>query len=271
MTSGYLAEVSERDAAGTVAETFADIRSLLGVPVVNLVYRHLAAEEGRLESVWAALRPNLADPAAGALALSLARSADDLRPRVEPLGPEAVRRAGVSTDECRRARATLDVYERANALNLLVAHALLAGAPGSAGAEHAPAPEPLAAADILPMADTQRLDDELRRTLEELSTAVAAPGPGVLIPSLYRHLASAPGLLPLLSETIGDALSGDALAGPASAVRERARVLALALPYPVAATSDESVRGVLERFAPAMATMLVAGRIVGEALADATG
>ena len=51
-----LAEVAGADARDGVAATYADIRATLGLPVVNLVYRHLAAEPGRLEALWADVR-----------------------------------------------------------------------------------------------------------------------------------------------------------------------------------------------------------------------
>jgi diketogulonate reductase-like aldo/keto reductase len=50
----YLAEIAEEDAEGAVAELYEDIRRVLGLPLVNLVYRHLAAV-GRLEEVWRVL------------------------------------------------------------------------------------------------------------------------------------------------------------------------------------------------------------------------
>ena len=55
-----LAEVSEKAARGSVASTYVDIRRVLGVPTVVLVYRVLAVQPGRLERVWGAIAPNLA-------------------------------------------------------------------------------------------------------------------------------------------------------------------------------------------------------------------
>lgn len=268
MTPAYLAEIAERDAAGEVAATFADIRQVLGVPVVNLIYRHLAAE-GRLEPAWAAIRPNLAHEATWALARALAQTADAVRPRVGPLDPAVILRACVSDGELARARATLAVYERANALNLLAARALVDGVPGTGMPAGAPAEaEPATGSgEILPMADPAGVGDDVRATLNAMSETLASPGQDVLIPSLYRHLASVPPLLRLLWQTAGDALAGERTAGAAAAVRRHARVLAATLPLPVEPTPDESVRRAFERFEPAMATMLVAGGVLGDAVA----
>jgi hypothetical protein len=270
VSPAYLAEVSESDATGTVAAIFDDIRTVLGVPVVNLIYRHLAADERRLESTWAAIRPNLAHAATRALALSLARTADEQRVHVDPIDPGVVLRAGVSAVDCQRARATLRVYERANALNLLAARALLDGAPGLQTESKGMDGSDVGQAEILTMADPDRVDEDVRATLHTMSEALALPGEDVLIPSLYRHLASVPPLLRLLWETTGHALAGDTLAGVASVVRGRAQALIGRLPLRVDPVSDRSVRTVLERFEPAMATLLVAGRILDDAVAGST-
>jgi hypothetical protein len=265
-----LPEVSEQEAGGRVAETYAEIRALLGVPVVNLIYRHLAAEPGRLEATWAALRPNLADPATHGLALELARDVDGTRPPVAVVEAAALAQAGVSASEHRRALATLAVYERANALNLLAVSALLEGAPGSPEAVSAARSEGGSRAGaILPMADLDALAARERAILDELSASVAGAGGDTLIPSLYRHLASSPALLRLVWETVGPALGATETARAAGLVRERAALLANRLPCSVDAIRNADLRAVLERFAPAMATMLVSGRMISEALAGA--
>ena len=57
----HLAEVSEKDAGGRIADLYDDIRRVTGVHSVALVYRALAAIPGALEMVWADLASNLAD------------------------------------------------------------------------------------------------------------------------------------------------------------------------------------------------------------------
>ena len=49
--------VSEAEARGDGARLFDDIRQVLGVPVVNLIFRHLATLPGGLAGSWGALRP----------------------------------------------------------------------------------------------------------------------------------------------------------------------------------------------------------------------
>ena len=102
-----LAEVSEQAARGSVASTYVDIRRVLGVPTVMLVYRVLAVQQGRLERVWGAIAPNLAVAATQ-------RGARMLDPpeigSVEPVPSETIARAGIDPT---RLTATLDCFDRA--------------------------------------------------------------------------------------------------------------------------------------------------------------
>jgi len=53
-----LPELAERDASGETAAIYAEIRRLGGVPMVALIFRHLATLPGALEWMWAALGPS---------------------------------------------------------------------------------------------------------------------------------------------------------------------------------------------------------------------
>jgi hypothetical protein len=79
-------EVPEGEAQGVVADIYADIRNVLGLPVVNLVYRCLAVEPTHLASIWRTLRPNLTS-----------RRADEEAPPGRNGGGA---RSGADRDEC---------------------------------------------------------------------------------------------------------------------------------------------------------------------------
>lgn len=262
----YLPEVLEREATGTVAQIYADIRTVLAVPIVNLVYRHLAVEPGRLDSVWTTLRPNLAHPGTQTLAAELARNADRARPPVVPLELQDFARSGVSTGDLSRARATLSVYERANGLNLLAMNALLRGTPGREETVRRVAPDRVRVDKILRMADLSSLGRQEQEILEKLGAAVAPAGDEALVPTLYRHLAARPRLLALILARVGHSLCASELGAAAVTVTNRATTLASRLPFRVDAVADPDVRSVLERFALIMASMLVAGRTITAAL-----
>ena len=52
-----VATISEADATGDIAALYSDIRATQGVPVVNLVWRHIAVLPGGLGWGWEALKP----------------------------------------------------------------------------------------------------------------------------------------------------------------------------------------------------------------------
>ena len=52
-----LPELSERDATGEKAAIYAEMRRLGGVPMVALIFRHLATLPGALEWAWTAIGP----------------------------------------------------------------------------------------------------------------------------------------------------------------------------------------------------------------------
>jgi hypothetical protein len=126
-----LAEVPEAVAVGSLAGVYADIRSVLGVANVVLVYRALAAQPGRLEGLWSALRPNLASAQARTLVAGLSPRAVG---GVAPGPAAAVERAALDQ---RLVLGTLCSFQRSNRLNLIGLLALLHGA---AGTGETPAP-----------------------------------------------------------------------------------------------------------------------------------
>src|SRR6185436_2132253 len=52
-----LAELAERDATGGKAAIYAELKRLGGVPMVALIFRHLATRSGVLEWAWEAIGP----------------------------------------------------------------------------------------------------------------------------------------------------------------------------------------------------------------------
>ncbi|HZR92199.1 MAG TPA: hypothetical protein VFA44_07310 [Gaiellaceae bacterium] len=259
-----LAEVPESAAAGRVAELYADIRAVLGVPVVNLVYRHLAVEPVRLASVWEALRPNLTSyPAEEASRQLIERAAVLQLNRVPPAALAAV---GISAECTRLVRATLAAYARANSRNLLGMHALLYGCSGTgaraATSEFSPGPA------VLPMVPLESADEGTSKLLHEMSAALVGDEHPVLVPSLLRHLAASPPLLALVWTVLRPA-TGEPLAHTRDAVTETARSLVARLPHPVRALERAEDRDVARRFAAAMSTLLVTGEAIRLALSEA--
>jgi hypothetical protein len=260
-----LTEVPESEALGGIAETYADIRRVLQLPVVSLVYRHLATRPGLLEEIWAALRPNFASAAAGAAAAELVAAAAP--PHVMPIPRSALAAAGLEAGRADLAAATLRAYERANSRNLLGMHVLLDGCPGT-GSDAATAPE-MEVPAILPMASVDSLPPPSSRLLDEMSLYLTGAERPLLVPSLLRHFAAEPCLLALIWTVLGPAVTGGEVTARADAVAARARTLAPRLPYPVAPLEHARARDVARRFVPTMSRMLVLGEMLKTALAEA--
>jgi hypothetical protein len=261
----YLEEISEAEATGRVAELYADIRAVIGLPLVNLVYRHLAAT-GRLEDAWSALRPNLTHPALAEGAAELAAIAGT--DAVARLSLVALRAVGVE-GELPGARATLEAYNHANSRNLIALTALLHGAEGTpspASTAGRPVARPPDGATLLPMASLDALPEPTGALLDEMAVAFAARGQTALVPGLFRHFAHEPALLALCWTVLRPAVNGGVVARRGNLVALRARALAAALPNRVNPAEDEQTRVVLSRFVATIPRMLVAGVALRAAL-----
>ena len=250
-------EVPEAIATGAVAAVYADIRRVLGVPFVALVFRVLASEPGRLEAIWADLGPNLGSDVAARAAKRLV---------VQPPANLGLRRGGHGPNlDSAAAVATLRAYHHTNALNLIGLAALLDGVEGPRAPGHAPSaqrPEET----ILPMADLSALPRRTVALLEEMSAPIAGPERPIVIPSLFRHFAHDHPDLEFIWTTIRAQVEApDFSEGTAVTVR-RARRLASSLPFRVRRVEDPESRRIAERFTRTIAAMLVVGSLVELAL-----
>jgi hypothetical protein len=207
-----LAELREEQAPPEIAALYAALRQATGVPLVNLIHRHLATLPGVLPWVWQAIRPPLQD---GRLAGARERLAAALP--LPPLGrvPEAAwQAAGLAAADRPRIAALAEVYNRGNLTNLILLTALrrsLEGVPLEAVQTAAaipppamlPAPPPLPRAGALPEASLA-----LARGLAVRHGRLE----GGIIPSLYLHLGHWPGLLAALPAWLDPLLDPAALA-----------------------------------------------------------
>ena len=94
MTSSALMNISdpvpaitEAGATGEIAAIFADIRLVLGVDVVNLIWRHLATIPGALPWAWGTLRPLYADGSIAAEAAALQTQPENQPAAIHGIGP----------------------------------------------------------------------------------------------------------------------------------------------------------------------------------------
>jgi hypothetical protein len=199
--SDPVAAITEATATGEVAVIFADIRLVLGVDVVNLIWRHLATLPGALPWAWGVLRPLYTDGTIGGEAIGLHNSLG--MPELPAFPPEVFASAGLVSSDLSSIRNVLAAYDRTNAMALVALSALLislddkpssinTGLSADAKPLH-PAPPTLPLPVLLNLSDLSPATAELVQTLNRLGTRRGSP----ILASMYRHLAHWPTYLAL--------------------------------------------------------------------------
>ncbi len=191
-----LAELPEHAATGETAAIYAALRHALGVPMVNLVFRHMATVPACLSWAWRCLAPVYANEtihsAGAAMAAVIDGSATPLERDLDgmPL-------AGIVD--------TLDAYIRANPINCIGLGLLVRALNGQADPAALPdrgrpatvTPIPT----ILPMADLAQLPESTLADLRRAATAIHREESPV-IPSILRHFAPWPELLRMIGDRL---------------------------------------------------------------------
>lgn len=266
--------IPEAEATGEIAALYADIRAALGVPVVNLIWRNLAATPGALAWAWGAVKPLYVDGVIRTEARALRRS--QRLPACPGFAGSSLRAAGVSEADEAAIRRVIAAYDRSNALNLLALLALLGrlrgeSPPDGALPDKGDAPEPAQEGGlpaILSLDDIAPETAELARDLNRLG----ARGRDHIMVSMPRHLAHWPGFLALYRSLIAPLDADGRLATCIDAVfadgeRRAAGLLAQmgAMAPPDAAirdavehTLEDFARNAISRMIPVTALLLAA-------------
>jgi hypothetical protein len=236
--------ISEAEATGAIADLYADIRATLGVPIVNLIWRNLAAIPGGLAWAWGSVRPLYA--AGQVLNEARALRAGQALPAMPRLPDGALRACGVDAAAEKTIRAILDSYDRSNALNLVTLLALLArlrDEPAAAGFARPPssedrrattrapgagAPAPHVAPELpvaAPLPPLLALDQVAADTaaLVRAVNRLGAGGADHILVSMPRQLAHWPGFLALYWSLLAPLDAGGALGDCVAAVRSDGR------------------------------------------------
>jgi hypothetical protein len=258
--------VTEAAATGEIAEIFGDIRRVLGVAVVNLIWRHLATIPRALPWAWGTLRPVYIN---GKIATEAAALHEDLDlPRLPPFPPEVFTAVGLFDGDISTIRNVLAAYDRTNAMALIALSALLLrldGEPLSPGAASSPSetssrsdgvsrelPPAIPLPALLDMADLASATAELVLRLNRLGTR----RDDAILASMYRHLAHWPAYLALIWAIIApldaDGSLERSIADAAAKARVRAARVATRLYSPpaesLAPATAAAIRPAVEPF-----------------------
>jgi hypothetical protein len=247
LPADLLPEVAEARAVGEVRRIYGEIKRLSAVPMVALIYRHLATIPGVLEWSWALLEPVMRSGELQRRAWQLAASVSVDTPAMPRA---ALRAAGLEARDERGIAAVLDAYNRANPVNILAVRCLalhLAGFPhDDATAAPLPAWEPPPAPDPLPpMIDPQAMTATVRELALLLTDRGAAASPSPLWPSLYRHLAHWPAMLGYTSVLVVPRF--DAIDSAATSLRAQMDAAAVQLAQRMSAPAGLAAPGAGER------------------------
>lgn len=183
--SDPLPAITEAAAAGEIADLFADIRTTVGVRVVNLVWRHLATMDGALPWAWAAVKPLYLAGLPDAAMAAFHRTMDI--PRL----------ASLAGEEPASVDAVLASYDHSNTINLFALGALRAWLNGEVARDGTIAPGPRKAAPDLALPKLASEEDVNAATwalVLRLNRFGDEPQP-LILASMYRHLAHAPSFL----------------------------------------------------------------------------
>ena len=197
--------ITEDEASGEIAQLYEEIRRSLGVPVVNLIWRHLATIPGALPWAWNSLKPLYASGAITNAAVSLRSS---LRPESNlGISSSTLKSVSLSSDDLRSITVVLNSYERSNSLNLIALNALLIKIDGvedhtQDGLTQVTADDGLVHGEMPELLVLSNMEASVRELVEDLNRI---GGRSDILPSMYRHLAHWPqylGLLHVLLKTI---------------------------------------------------------------------
>jgi hypothetical protein len=277
MTSAasFLPELHEKDAPPDIRSIYEEIRHLTGVPMVALIWRHLATLPGVLPDAWSSLAPILRSGLLQETAWQIAADA-----RVQPLarlGPASLGKMGVDDPALTAIDTVLDAYNRANPVNMLCVYTLFARLMRPDGQALAPDvvlwSAPRAIAQLPRMFAPAEIPGELRRTLEGLSSAEpsaeSAAGPFAM-PSLYRHLVPWPGYIDWVARSLRPYLDDGRLKQSVAAIRagmaREAESLVVHVPPALALQAHPEAKTALTRFSSLIPEMIVVGRLLKEAL-----
>jgi hypothetical protein len=287
MAEEPLAELKESAATGQIADIFTDLRYSVGVPMVNLIFRHLATVPDCLEWLWGHVGQYYVDGTFARHAAEITRQQPEL---AVAMTRDDLQQCGVDANARRAIQITCATYARANPINLIALRTVelmlddAGRAPDPphskslhATSPHATSPQaappratPVALAALPPMGDLEHLPRATMDKLRALAIQIhGADGP--VIPSFFRHFTQWPDFLRLLHDRLSPvmpALNATTLDFE-NAARNSAASVWRDIPRPASApteAAEEALRAVIARFPPNLCKMTLFPNALNAAL-----
>jgi hypothetical protein len=249
--------IAEAAATGVTAEIFDDIRTTVGVRVVNLVWRHLATIDGALPWAWAAVKPLYLQ---GMVDRATARFRESMS--LPALG-------SLAGDEPASVDAVLASYDHSNTINLFALGALVAWLRNEVTEEGVLETGPRLLAPDLALPKLALPEDTPADTWAlVLRLNQFGDSQQVILASMYRHLAHAPDFLRKLEAVLApveaDGSLARSIASNKMAADAQAKILARAIAAdrpPRAAEIESSVSAFVDAAIGKMVTICRAIRV----------
>lgn len=211
-----LPEVPVAEASPKIRAIYDKIMTLTGVGSPALIYRHYAVFPDFLEWVWDVIGPELEN---GYLVREAPAAITKMAPIQLPMiTQQDLTDCGLAPSDTETLGAMLATYNRMNPVNLALNDAIRMMLSGKV--DGTAATKPLPSAAPTPPATTMKLpapiklgdmDQDLQETVLDISSAIPNIN-GVVIPTLYRHVAIWPNLMRLMAPGIATAIASGAVA-----------------------------------------------------------
>jgi len=273
-----LPELSEQDAGSEIKAIYGEIKVCCHVPMVALIYRHLATHDGVLEWSWRVLAPAMRSGALSAAAREA--TAAPLSIALPPLTPSEAEALGLSAMDIAAIGYIATAYNTANPHNIIAVRVLMGllasdQARGSAGGEQGKRVAPATFPALPTVVQLEDMPPALAERVKLLRVS-GDDGSRGIVPTLYRHLAhwpdymsaSADALAPLFQngeiETAAVEI-GTAANGAALSLDAELREFDTAEGRPSGAAREELL-ATLGAFADTTPEMITVGRLLMDAL-----
>ncbi len=186
--------IAEASATGSVATLFEDIRQTLGVPVVNLIWRHLATIPDGLEFAWTSLKPVYVSGQVASEAHALNQVLNI--PRLPGMSTSTLAAAGLTQADIDSISVVIASYERSNARNLVAMGALLAKLDNITSVDSGAAVDTLEIPAVSGQMPALPSMEDMSASVRELVNDMNQLGGRMTVmPTMYRHLSHWPSYL----------------------------------------------------------------------------